>query len=64
MHVNGKIGLGFCRLKTADEVEGLLIQEKRQLGNTSRAEWATQAETRVSMELQGLAASVRSRKNR
>ena len=51
-------------LKTADEVEGLLIQEMRQLGNTSMAEWARQAEERVSNELQGLDASVRSRKKK
>jgi hypothetical protein len=51
-------------LKTADEVEGLLIQEMRQLGNTSMAEWATQAEERVSNELQGLDATVRSRKKK
>jgi hypothetical protein len=51
-------------LKSADEVEGLLIQELRQLGNTSMAEWATQAEERVSNELQGLDATVRSRKKK
>ena len=51
-------------LKTADEVEGLLVQEMRQLGNTSMTEWAKQAEARVSNELQGLDASVRSRKKK
>jgi hypothetical protein len=51
-------------LKSADEVEGLLIQEMRQLGNTSMAEWATQAEERVSNELKGLDATVRSRKKK
>ena len=51
-------------LKTADEVEGLLIQEMRQLGNTSMAEWASQAEERVSQELKGLDATVRSRKKK
>jgi len=51
-------------LKSADEVEGLLIQELRQLGNTSMVEWATQAEERVSNELQGLDATVRSRKKK
>ena len=51
-------------LKTADEVEGLLIQEMRQLGNTSMVEWATQAEERVSNELKGLDATVRSRKKK
>jgi hypothetical protein len=51
-------------LKSADEVEGLLIQELRQLGNTSMTEWATQAEERVSNELKGLDATVRSRKKK
>ncbi len=51
-------------LKTADEVEGLLVRAMRQLGNTSMAEWAKQAEERVSNELQGLDASVRSRKKK
>jgi hypothetical protein len=51
-------------LKTADEVEGLLVREMRQLGNTSMTEWARQAEERVSNELQGLDASVRSRKKK
>jgi hypothetical protein len=51
-------------LKSADEVEGLLIQELRLLGNTSMTEWATQAEERVSNELKGLDATVRSRKKK
>jgi hypothetical protein len=38
-------------LKTADQVERLLIQELRRLGKTSMHEWATQAEERVSREL-------------
>ena len=38
-------------LKTADEVEELLIQEMRQLGNRSMSQWATHAEERVSKEL-------------
>ncbi len=39
-------------LKTADAVEALLIQELRQLGRTTLQQWATQAEVRVSTELQ------------
>jgi 2-iminoacetate synthase ThiH len=31
-------------LKSADEVEGLLIRELRRLGNTSMGSWAAQAE--------------------
>ena len=39
-------------LKTADEVEELLIEEMRQLGNVTLSHWAIQAEERVSTELQ------------
>jgi hypothetical protein len=49
-------------LKTADEIEALLIQELRQLGCTTMNQWATQAEERVSAELQSQDATVRSRK--
>jgi len=38
-------------LKSADEVEGLLIQEMRQLGNTSMRHYLVQSEERVSKEL-------------
>ena len=38
-------------LKTADEVEELLLEEMRRLGNDTMTEWATQAETRVGQEL-------------
>jgi phosphoribosyl-dephospho-CoA transferase len=51
-------------LKTADEVEALLIQEMRQLGNTCMNQWATQAEERVSRELKDQDATVRSRKKK
>lgn len=51
-------------LQTADEVEELLIQELRQLGNTTMNQWATQAEERVSSELKGQDATVRSRKKK
>ena len=49
-------------LKTADEVEELLIQQLRQLGNTTMNQWATQAEARVGEELKRQDATVRSRK--
>ena len=49
-------------LKTADEVEGLLIEEMRRLGNTTLGAWAIQAEERVSRELQHQDPTVRSRK--
>jgi hypothetical protein len=51
-------------LKTADEVEELLIQELRQLGSTTLHQWATQAEARVGADLQAQDATVRSRKKK
>jgi len=51
-------------LKTADEIEALLIQELRQLGRTTMNQWATQAEERVSAELQAQDATVRGLKKK
>ena len=51
-------------LKTADEVETLLIEEMRQLGNTTMTEWASQAEERVTNELKAQDGTVRSRKKK
>jgi hypothetical protein len=51
-------------LKTADEIEALLIQELRQLGRTTMHQWAAQAETRVSAELQAQDATVRGLKKK
>lgn len=51
-------------LKTADEVEELLIQEMRRLGNVTLSQWAIQAEERVSGELKREDATVRSRKKK
>ena len=51
-------------LKTADEIEALLIQELRQLGSTTMNQWATQAEARVSTELQEQDATVRGLKKK
>lgn len=51
-------------LKTADEIEALLIQELRQLGHTTMNQWATQAEERVSAELRSQDTTVRSRKKK
>ena len=51
-------------LKTADEVEELLVQEMRQLGNSSMGQWATHAEERVSNELKEQDPTVRSRKKK
>ena len=51
-------------LKTADEVEELVIQEMRRLGHVTLSQWAIGAEERVSTELKSLDASVRSRKKK
>ena len=51
-------------LKTADEVEELLIQEMRQLGNATMSHWATQAEERVSSELRSQDPTLLSRKKK
>jgi len=51
-------------LKTADEVEELLIQEMRRLGNATMNQWATHAEERVGTELQAQDPSIRSRKKK
>jgi hypothetical protein len=40
------------RLKGADEVEGLLIEEMRRLGNTSLGSWAARAERGLAEQLQ------------
>ena len=51
-------------LKTADQVEELLIVELRQLGHTSMNQWAQQAEARVGDELKAADDTVRSRKKK
>lgn len=51
-------------LKTADEVEELLIEEMRRLGNVTLSQWASQAEERVSIELKRQDSTVRSRKKK
>jgi len=51
-------------LMSADEVEELLVQEMRQLGNSSMGQCATHAEERVSEELKAQDPSVRSRKKK
>ena len=49
-------------LKTADEVEELLIHELRRLGSSTMHQWAGQAEERVGRELQQQDPTVLSRK--
>ena len=51
-------------LKTADQVEELLIQELRRLGHTSMTQWAKQAEARVSEEVRRQDPTLRSRKKK
>jgi hypothetical protein len=51
-------------LKTADEVEELLIQEVRRLGQATMSQWAVGAEERVSRELKSQDPTVRSRKKK
>jgi len=51
-------------IKTADEVEELLIQEMRQLGNATMNQWAVQAEERIGQELKEQDLSTRSRKKK
>jgi hypothetical protein len=51
-------------LKTADEVEGLLIEEMRRLGHAGMSQWAVRAEERVGQELKSQGPQVRSRKKK
>lgn len=51
-------------LKTADEIEELLIEEVRRLGSATMKQWAAHAEERVSNELQGRDPTVLSRKKK
>ena len=51
-------------LRSADEVEELLIAEMRRLGSVALHQWATRAEERVSAELKAADATVRSRKKK
>ena len=51
-------------LKSADEVEAMLIEEMRKLGHSTMSQWATTAEERVSTELRSQDLTVRSRKKK
>jgi hypothetical protein len=51
-------------LKSADEVEAMLIEEMRRLGHSTMSQWATTAEQRVSRELQDQDPAVLSRKKK
>jgi hypothetical protein len=51
-------------LKTADEVEALLVEEVRRLGHATMSQWAVRAEERVSQELKEQEPALRSRKKK
>lgn len=51
-------------LKTADQIEELLIEETRRLGSATMHEWAAQAEERVGRELQDKHPAVLKRKKK
>lgn len=51
-------------IKTADQVEELLIEELRRLGNTAIGSWAARVEERLSEQLQQREMSARARKKK
>lgn len=51
-------------LKTADQVEELLVDEMRRLGSITMTQWATQAEERVSTELRSQDSTILSLKKK
>jgi hypothetical protein len=51
-------------VKSADEVEGLLIEEMRRLGNATMGDWATSAEKRLAGQLEQKDATARARKKK
>jgi hypothetical protein len=51
-------------LKTADQVEELLIEEMRKLGNTTMRDWAGAAQERVGEVLRRKEPTLRSRKKK
>lgn len=51
-------------LKTADEVEELLLEEMRRLGNATMHEWAAHAQERVGRELKTQNPAVLKRKKK
>jgi hypothetical protein len=51
-------------LKSADEVEELLVEELRKLGNTAMGDWAAEAQEWISGELHNQEPGLRSRKKK
>lgn len=50
--------------KSADQIEGLVIEEMRQLGSATIEEWAIQAEKKAGQELQSKDPTVLKRKKK
>ena len=51
-------------LRTADEIEELLLEEMRRLGNATMNQWAAQAHERISREVQAEDRSLLKRKKK
>ena len=51
-------------VKSADEVEGLLLEEMRRLGNTAMGDWASSAEKKLGEQLEQKTPSARARKKK
>jgi hypothetical protein len=51
-------------IKSADEVEALLIAELRRLGNTTMGSWASRAEERLARQFKEEHSSARARKKK
>ena len=51
-------------LKTADEIEELLIEEVRKLGNQTMTTWVQRAQERVGQELREEQSGIKSRKKK
>jgi hypothetical protein len=51
-------------VKSADEVEALLIEEMRRLGNATMGDWATSAEKRLGDQLEQNDTTARARKKK
>lgn len=51
-------------IKSADEVEGLLVEEMRRLGNTTMGSWAARAEQRLAGQFKEAHPSARARKKK
>ena len=51
-------------VKSAAEVEGLLLEEVRRLGNTAMGDWATSAEKKLGEQLEQKDPAARARKKK